>query len=280
MDPIIRFAPASPFARRIGRHAVGPLERAASSPSSAPGLTDSHFAAGGRAPGLSVYLASPVSAAQAEAPPVRDWAAEMAVAACEHRQLLDQRDAEIARLRETAQQHTAGLVEARVAAEQRGYADGDRKGRKAARDALQAQIERIGEAAARIGEARQALIAGSEDAVVELVFTALTRIIGQHGGSRDTVIEVVRTALSATRSRDQITVRLHPDDAALFGATMPAVQGGTALRVEADATLTLGGCIIDSAGGSLDASFRTQLEQLGAALRAARDARRLERATS
>lgn len=243
MDPIIRYAPVSPFARRVGR--PGP----------------SAVAAPAR-----VYLASPVAPAVSE----RDHGAELALAATRHQVALDLRDKELATLRNAAEIATNDLDKARADAEAKGYAAGEKKGEAAGRQALSAEIERVKSIGLKIEQERRAVIEGSEDIVVSIAFAALCRILGEKGTSRDAIHAMVREAMAATRSREQLTVRLHPDDAALLrnGAVEDEI------RIEADQSVKLGGCIVDSAAGSLDARFETQLDLLRIALSAAR-ARRM-----
>jgi flagellar assembly protein FliH len=68
------------------------------------------------------------------------------------------------------------------------------------------------------------------------------------------------------REREQLVVRLHPDDVALLKGD----ADGGALRIDADPAVALGGCMIDGPAGSLDARFETQLEALGAVLKSVR----------
>lgn len=248
MDAIIRYAPVSPFARRIGRPATGAV--------AAPAR---------------VYLASPATpvAAPVSEP---DHGAELAIAATRHQAALELRDKELAGLRSAADKAAIELGKVQAAAEARGYAAGEKKGEAAGRAALHAEIERVKSLCKQIEQARRDAIEGSEDALVEIVFAALCRILGEQGASREAIQAVVRQAIDATRSREQLTVRLHPQDAALF--IDAAAQGE--MRIEGDGSVKLGGCMLDSAAGSLDARFETQLALLAAALKAARAGRQPE----
>ena len=82
----------------------------------------------------------------------------------------------------------------------------------------------------------------------------------------------VRTGLckasAALRDSTQLTVHLHPDDCRAMEGS-----GQDALRYVADAAITLGGCRLESAAGTLDARLERQLEQLRLALLKAREER-------
>lgn len=102
------------------------------------------------------------------------------------------------------------------------------------------------------------------DAVV-LAFEAVCRLLEDAAGRRETVEGLVARALSGLRSQP-VRVRLNASDLALLEAD---ANGGTGLRARhpgiewvADAGVRAGGCLIDSAGGTLDARLDTQLQRL------------------
>ncbi len=246
MDPIIRAAPVSGLTRQLRRapeRAPEPLAK----PTSAP------------APKLDP---APVPSAVQVA--LREQTSAMSP---EHEAALQERDAEIARLRDAAQQATLELTDAFADAEMRGMEAGAEKGERLAREQLQSQVERVKTLLFQIGQARRKVMDDAEDALVEIAFAAVCKIMGEQGASREAVQLAVRVTCEATRERDDLVVRLHPDDAALLRGDEDTEPG---LRISADTSVTLGGCIVDSANGSLDARFETQLDLLATALKAAR----------
>jgi flagellar assembly protein FliH len=246
MDPIIRSAPVSSVARQLRRapeRAPVPLSKPAAAP--APKLD-----------------AAPVPSAVQVA--LRE---QTSAVSADHEAALQEKDAEIARLREAAQQATLELTDAFADAEMRGMEAGAEKGERLALEQLQAQVERVKTLLFQIGQARRKVMDDAEDALVEIAFAAVCKIMGEQGASREAVLSAVRATCAATRERDDLVVRLHPEDAALLRAEDDAEPG---LRISADPSVTLGGCIVDSANGSLDARFDTQLDLLAAALKAAR----------
>jgi flagellar biosynthesis/type III secretory pathway protein FliH len=195
---------------------------------------------------------------------------KLARAEREHAAALALRDAEIDALRAAAQKAAIDLTDAYSDAERRGYEAGENKGKQAAADAMRAEVDRVKALAVEIDGALRALTEAAEESMIDIVFTAVCRILGEQGATRATVQDVVCAAIAAMRGREQLVVRLHPDDAALLKGD---ADGGM-LRISADPAVVLGGCVVDGPGGSLDARFETQLEVLGAALKSVR-ARRL-----
>jgi len=288
MDPIIRSAPVSPVTRRIGRPAPA-VPAAPAAPAVAVAPTVDAVLAPAAVP-LAPTMALPTAVAVSPVPaepvvPARDYAAELARAEAAHEEALAtlaKRDAELARcqadvdtLREAQQKAAIDLADAYADAETRGYAAGEKKGLQDAKAALQAQVDRVGGLFEQIGSARGALMESAEDAMVDIVFAAICRILGERGADRDTIRTIVRETVASTREREQVVARLHPDDAALLKGDGDLAGMGD-VRISADASIALGGCIIDGPGGTLDARFDTQLELLAAALKAARAGRQAE----
>jgi flagellar assembly protein FliH len=176
--------------------------------------------------------------------------------------------AELLSLREHAAEHARTLDALRADAEQRGYRAGEERGELAAASLQQAQVDRLKALAFQLSQARDGVLADAEDMLVEIAFAAVCRIVGEQGARRDTLLRVVAEASATARQRDQLTIRLHPDDAALLrlGAHGPEPL----VRFVGDASVQLGGCMVDSAAGTLDARFETQLSMLGAAFAAVR----------
>jgi flagellar assembly protein FliH len=253
MDPIIRSPALSPLPRELRR--PGAVAAAAALPSASTG-------------GFAHAAATPATAAPAQ------QAAQEAQAALENARqqaALRERDAEIVRLRGAGEQAALVLEQRRAEAEQRGYASGEAKGEAAAMALLQAQVDRVKALVFQIGQARQQVMSDAEDALVEIVFAAICRVLGEHGAGREHVRRMVQEAAGQVRERESLVVRLHPDDAALLrlDSTAAAMQ----VRISADAGVKLGGCLVDSTSGTLDARFDTQIELLAQALLAARAGR-------
>lgn len=254
MDPIIRLAQVSSVARRIGRPA--------------PALAPMPETVSEVAPEVAPDVVAEV--VPAVVPAIACGCADaLAHAEHEHVALLARRDAEIDTLREAAQLAAVELTDAYADAEERGHAAGVARGEATAGAAMQAQVERLKSLAEEIGGALRTLSDTAEDLMIEMVFTAICRILGERGASRDAVQDVVRMTMGAMREREHLVVRLHPDDAVLLEESFDG-----AVRIDADRTVVLGGCIVDSPGGSLDARFDTQLDALRAALSSVRSDRR------
>lgn len=175
------------------------------------------------------------------------------------------------------------LKEAREEARRVAHAEGLREGRAHAAEEirqavqravaeavqpLQAQHERLQEIARNAQEAAAAALAAAEDEMVALCFEALCRLVGERGVEPDAVREQVSQRLALHGGAD-VLLHVHPQDAQLLerGAEGQA-------RWVADPQVALGGCILKSSGGALDARLETMLAACKAALLEARARRR------
>jgi flagellar assembly protein FliH len=297
VDPIIRAAAVSNVGRRLRRHGAPPAAVAsAAAPAVAARPADGAPIATVAVAPLVVAPADPATAAPAAAQPgVADRMAELACAEAQLRQrqdeqaatglLLARREEELAGremqleagLRKLAADSAVALVEAST----RGHREGLARGQGEAAAEAERGLALINALLQGLGEAKDVLLEENEDVLVEIVFTALCRLLGESAASRAGVAAMVRLGVADEREPELLCVRLHPDDLALMTApdqAGPALDPRLALR--ADAAIALGGCLVDGPRGSLDARLELQLQQLRGALLAAREERRVRAAAA
>jgi len=154
------------------------------------------------------------------------------------------------------------------AAEKRGYEAGFELGAKAGQQEFQVKVAQVEQLLTSIGQKRDDLLEVLEEDLVELVFELIGHFAGLDETRRDLVVETVRRQL-ATRAETQIlTVRVAAEDLVLVSQSEAAGRLGLGSRLQlvADPAVRLGGCIIDTAQGSLDARLELLLEKLRRAL--------------
>jgi len=182
------------------------------------------------------------------------------------------------------QARAKGLQEGREAGLQLGLKDAQerlgeatRAAQAAAAAALERESARLAQqcadrvarvdALARAFEERLAShCAALESEAAVLAFGVVCRLLGDAAGRRETVEALVGQAMSSLRSQ-AVRVRLHAADLALLDEGESRGTSGLRARhpgIEwvADAAVPAGGCLIDSAGGTLDARLDSQLQRL------------------
>jgi flagellar assembly protein FliH len=138
--------------------------------------------------------------------------------------------------------------------------------------------------AAALHEAKATVVADAEDLLVEIVHAAVCKIVGESALTREGIAGVVACIVGSFREDDELVVRLHPQDARLLRqgseAADPLVTPATpvtqvrsltmAATMREDPSIAIGGCIVDSGRGSLDARLDIQLGALRDTLLAVR----------
>ena len=166
----------------------------------------------------------------------------------------------------------ASDVEAvRAKAHEAGVAAGYKVGFAEARDELAAALEVVQLAAREARVIRAQLLARIEPELVELVIEAVRAVVGDFV---DSDVGLVRTtverAVQRAGAQQVVRIRLHPDDVESVRAQL--VDGADVSEewlITDDATVTLGGCIVDTTHGQIDARLDVQLAELALRLRGA-----------
>lgn len=156
----------------------------------------------------------------------------------------------------------------REEARQAGFAEGRAAGLAAAREetaARTAALERVLDVLSRPFEE---LDHRFHDEILELV-RAIARQLLRREMRLDPghVVGIVREALTALpMSATDIVVRMHPDDAAIVRECLPAETDPRHWRIEADALMERGGCIVVTAQSQIDGRMETRLARTIAAM--------------
>jgi len=148
-----------------------------------------------------------------------------------------------------------------------GYRDGRTQGEKEARAELAAELQNLQGLARSVREALAQGIEGVEDALVEIAFAAVCKVLGRAAATEEGVRAMVCEAMSEVRSREGVVLRVSPREHAALQA-----QLGAELEVRADERVAAGGCLIETTGGTLDARLEVQLRRLADTLARAREA--------
>ena len=200
-------------------------------------------------------------------------------------------------LREQARQEAraAGYEAGRAQGEKDGYEAGLKQAlersetdHRAALERDQAGQQKLAEALEKIHHMAQALaqekagfLEGAEDDMVALAFEAFCRVLGETATTPDMVRSAVMNALAHWRGKAALEIHVHPEDLKwLEGdkelAARYAAQAHHAIRWVANAELAVGGCMLRSPEGALDARLEVQVEAFKSVLLQTRTTRRAE----
>lgn len=178
-----------------------------------------------------------------------------------------------------------GLREGREAGLRAGHEEGLRQGRAAAAAEVDAAVQQAVDAAlqplqqehAALQELARGLAGASrqaaqlaQDEIVALCFETTCRLVGEAAVQPQAVRALVTRLIAGQADAQSLVLHLHPQDAALM--EQGAVAAGTALPVPCrpDPEVALGGCLLRTPRGGLDARLETSLGACKEALLAAR----------
>jgi len=154
-------------------------------------------------------------------------------------------------------------------AEQAGYAAGIIEAKHEFADQL-AALRTLIESLHTVLEAD---VAGAEDVIVEIAFESVCKILGEAMVKREGVILAVREIVRGMREREPLLLRVAPSDFDILVAhRAQLLQGGDGKTIDfvADERVALGGCFVETSGGTLDGRLETQLQRLVDTLTSAR----------
>jgi flagellar assembly protein FliH len=184
----------------------------------------------------------------------------------------------------------AAYAEALAQARAQGMEEGREAGLRAAHEEARAAVQPVLAALERLLEELpqkfDMRLAAYEDDMVALCFEALARILGREGASPDGIRAMLKTTLAAFGARQLIEVRVHPGDVqclaadAAVAAWLRERESGQGIQVVADPGVELGGVVLRSPAGRLDARLEHQVDALRAALLTVRAGRAATRAAA
>lgn len=118
-----------------------------------------------------------------------------------------------------------------------------------------------------IHDMRERVLKESEDELINLIMMVARKVIAQEIAQDRCILgNLIQSALANLSEREEVTVRLNPDDYALITSGQQECllkeMHDQRLRLKADPTIELGGCQIDADMGTIDASISAQLDEV------------------
>ena len=166
----------------------------------------------------------------------------------------------------------AQLAEALRSARQAGYQDGYRDGLVALEGFKQSFAAQTTAQVGALVQAMSTELGGLQQDMARTLAIAATQLARQIVRSelvtRPALIgQVAHEAIDTLLlSAQHITLRVHPDDHALVAQGAADVMAARGARLLADASMTRGGCLVESDIGVIDASIETRWRRTAASL--------------
>ena len=135
-----------------------------------------------------------------------------------------------------------------------------------AQSAYQARVQTLDKLITALPPQIESRLAAAQEDMLALCFEVICRMLGERAAMPEAVQAYLEHAVDGLRSRRLVAVHLHPDDLALLQRTQSDVPSarwaGEDVQWIASPEIALGGCVLQSPEGGLDARFETQLNAL------------------
>jgi flagellar biosynthesis/type III secretory pathway protein FliH len=154
----------------------------------------------------------------------------------------------------------------------RGFNKGEKAGFESAADKIESLNRMLDEAVEALRHARKRIQSDTEKEIVELVLAVAGRIVGREvQTNREAIVGVVREALQKVENRDTVVIKMNPADIDFLNR-LPLPLSGLSrnpdgLRIEADDSVGIGGCLLETDGGDIDARIESRLRIVEEAFR-------------
>ena len=178
-------------------------------------------------------------------------------------------EAERADWQEQARQELAAR---RQQAEQEGRAAGHAQGLTEAAASAQGKLQQLDALLEQLGLSLASGLDGLEDIAVAIAFEAVVKILGKTMSTPEGVRALVCEAVARAKRQEKLAVRLSPDDFRLLMQESLDTHwlARPGVELQPDEQVSLGGCLVHTDSGQLDAGLETQLRALRQVLLQAR----------
>lgn len=150
---------------------------------------------------------------------------------------------------------------------QEAYDRGMEEGQRLAERGLSNVFKSLREAVEDVISLRDQVFRECEEDLLRLSLMVAGTIIRQEiAQDRSILAKVVATALENSKENDEVLIRLNPEDYKLVSSHKQAYLQGVgdrkSLNLKPDDSVSVGGCIVDTVMGEVDARLETQLEEM------------------
>jgi flagellar assembly protein FliH len=148
---------------------------------------------------------------------------------------------------------------------QHAWESGYAEGMEQARRDMAMIAQRLAALVTNAAIAHEASLRNRDEELLALAL-AMTRAIVRHEvqTAPETILAVARAALQEMSIEHSVLLRVHPDDAAVIEAQLPALGLPPSVHVSvvADAALSPGGCQVEGGASRVDGRIETQLARM------------------
>jgi flagellar assembly protein FliH len=158
--------------------------------------------------------------------------------------------------------------------EKSGFEQGERAGSAAAASGVEPVLQSLNQMLTELEALHRRELRQVEAELIDLALAVARKIVGREVAlGPDALTGLLRDALSRFEHAGRLSIRMNPDDLQRLADVRPRLLEGLAhpgrVRFEADATISAGGCFIESEAGDLDARLEQRFRMVEDAFRTA-----------
>ena len=147
------------------------------------------------------------------------------------------------------------------------FSSGLEEGKLQAEEGLSALCGMLSAAADELRLLHERIMRQTEDDLLKLAISVAKRVILQEvTHDRGILRNVVSEAIKNISDKDEIVIRLNPEDYRVVSANsrnfLPEMSEKRHLTLKPDEEVSSGGCVVDTAMGSIDARVEAQLDEI------------------
>ncbi len=151
--------------------------------------------------------------------------------------------------------------------QEESYQRGLQDGKSLAERGLLNVFKSLRTAAEDLQTLREKVLRDSEDDLLDLTMAITRKIIGREvTQDRQVVIRLIRTVIQNLNERDELLIRVHPDDHSLLVTSqndaLKSELGAVKFVLKSDPTIEIGSCQVETEWGTVDAGFEAQMEEI------------------
>jgi len=114
---------------------------------------------------------------------------------------------------------------------------------------------------------REKVLRDSEDQLLAMTMLIAKKVILREvQQDRQTVVRLIHAAVSKLNAQDDLIIRVNPDDYALLLSSNDELlrneMAAVKFELKPDPTVTMGGCLVVTRLGTVDAGLEAQLEEI------------------
>lgn len=146
---------------------------------------------------------------------------------------------------------------------QKGYEEGNEEAQQNHAGLLAEAREKLADAVME----REKILRKAEDEIAQLAVAVARKIIFREMFADPSIVgEIVEEAIRKVSDREEITVKVHPADLDFVLSRQDDlsrnIKGIRKLKILADNSISPGGCVIETPGGTVDARIESQLAEI------------------